>query len=76
MALLKYFKITLPTAKETGISEKATKEANATVSRLTSPQREYLKRKAYYTAFSDEERAAIGQCAAKNSNAAAIFQIA
>ena len=52
------------------------KEANTAISRLTSPQREYLKRKAYYTAFSDEQRAAIGQCAAENSNAAAIFQIA
>ena len=69
MALLKYFKTMLPT-KETGISEKATKEANATVSLLTSTQREYLKWKAYYTAFSDEQRAAIGQYAAENSNAA------
>ena len=76
MTPLRYFKIMLPTAKKTGISEKATEEANTAVSQLTSPQREYLNWKAYYTAFGDEQRAAIGQYAAENSNAAAIFQIA
>ena len=76
MTPLRYFKITLLTAKKTGISKKATEEANTAVSQLTSPQREYLKWKTYYTAFSDEQRDAIGQCAAENSNAAAIFQIA
>ena len=69
MEVLKYFKTMVLTAKETGISEKATYEANAAVSRLTSLQIENLKWKAY-TAFSDEQRAAIGQYAA------AIFQIA
>ena len=64
----------LRTAKETGIGNKDMKEANAAVSRLTSPQRENRKRKAY-AAFSDEQRATIGQYAAENSNAAAIFQI-
>ena len=47
MALLKYFKTTLSTAKEKGIGAKATKEANAAVSQSTSPQRENRKRKAY-----------------------------
>ena len=52
MALLKYFKTTLPTAKETGIGYEGS--ANAAVSRLTSSQREKRKRKAY-TAFSEEQ---------------------
>ena len=74
MVLLKYFKTTLPTAKQTGIGEKAMKEANGAVTRLTSLQRENRKWKAC-TAFSNEQRAATGQCAAENSSAAAIFQI-
>ena len=75
MALLKYFMTTLPTAKETEIGEKATKEVKVAVLQLTGPQRENGKWKAYM-AFSDEQRAATGQYAAENSNAAAIFQIA
>ena len=63
MALLKYFKITLPTTKETGISEKAMKEGNAALSRLTNPQKQlFLKRKTYYTAFSDEKRSRAASC--------------
>ena len=40
----KYFKTMLQTAKETGIGNKDTKEANAAVSRLTSPQRDLSNR--------------------------------
>ena len=57
---MKYFKTTITTAKETN-----SKEANAAVSRLTNPQRENRKRKAY-TAFSDKQRDAIDQYAAEN----------
>ena len=63
MALLKYLKITLSTAKETGISKKAMKEANAAVSQLTSPQRQlFLKLRIYYTAFRDERRSRAASC--------------
>ena len=72
MALLKYFKSSLPTAKDTGMSEIATREANAAVSRvMTLPQQTSRKRKAY-SIFSDEQRATIGKYAAENGNAVAV----
>ena len=72
MALLKYFKSSLPTAKDTGMSEIATREANAAVSRvMTPPQQTSRKRKAY-SIFSDEQRATIGKYAAENGNAVAV----
>ena len=78
MALLKYFKSSssLPSAKDTGIGEMATKEANVAVSlvlakkqsqqlssslRLVHPK---VKRK--YTSFSAEQRASIGRYAAEH----------
>ena len=84
MALLKFFSkssSSLPSAKDTGIGEAATKEANAAVSRVLSekqPQqsssvpadRPKVKRK--YTSFSAEQRASIGRYAAEHSNSAAV----
>ena len=76
MALLKYFKISssLPSAKDTGIGEMATKEANAAVSRMlaekqpqqstSSPAPDRPKVKQKYTSFSAEQRASIGRYAA------------
>ena len=37
MALFKYFKISLPTAKDTGMSETVTRETNAAVSQILTP---------------------------------------
>ena len=58
------------------MSEAATREVNAAVSRVLTPtqpssQQRSRKRKAY-SVFSDEQRATIGQYAAENSNAAAV----
>ena len=71
MALLKYFKSSLPTAKDAGISEVVTRETNAAVSRVLTERPQQRKRKAY-TAFTDGQRAAIGRYAAEHSNTAAV----
>ena len=71
MALLKYFSRSLPTAKDTGIGEVATREANRAVTEeircseaaQTKPP---WKRKAY-SVFSSEQRAAIGKYALKTA---------
>ena len=84
MALLKFFSkrsSSLPSVKDKGIGEAATKEANAAVSQVLSekqPQqsssvpvdRPKVKRK--YTSFSAEQRASIGRYAAEHINSAAV----
>ena len=84
MALLKFFSkssSSLPSTKDTGIGEAATKEANAAASRVlpekqpqqsssVSGDRPKVKRK--YTSFSTEQRASIGRYAAEHSNSAAV----
>ena len=72
MALLKYFKSSLPTAKETGMSEIATREANAAVSRVMTPTQQTSRKRKAYSVFSDEQRATIGKYATENGNAAAV----
>lgn len=68
MALLRYFKnsSSLPSAKDTGIGETATKEANAAVSRELAKQQQSRSQaadrlqdtgKRKYTSFSTEQRA-------------------
>ena len=77
MALLKYFKTSLPTPKETGIGEVATRAANSAVSKVLAKQLqpgvlgEKRKRKDYGV-FTDEQRAAIGRYASEHGNNAAV----
>ena len=63
----------LPTPQQTGIGERAITEVNAAVAEVIgdSGHSNGRKRKRY-TAFSDEDRAAIGRHAAENSNASAL----
>ena len=86
MALLRFLRkgsSSLPSAKDTGIGEAATKEANAAVSRVLpvtekQPQpsssvpadRQKVKRE--NTSFSAEQRASIGRYAAEHGNSAAV----
>ena len=74
MSILSYFKASpLPTPKETGIGASATKAANQAVSRVLSPVNEPVKKKQkVYTAFTDQQWAAIGKYAAECGNAAAL----
>ena len=67
--LRKYFKPVLPSKESTGISEAATKEANAAVKEVLEEKRQPKKRK--YQQFTPEQRANIGKYAADNSNASA-----
>ena len=68
--LRKYFKPVLPSKESTGISEAATKEANAAVKEVLEEKRQPKKRK--YQQFTPEQRAKIGKYAAENSNASAV----
>ena len=66
----------LPTAKDTGIGEAATREANKAVrEELRRPEanqtKQMCKRKPY-SVFSGEQRAQIGKYAAENGNTAAV----
>ena len=74
MSILSYFKASpLPTPKETGIGVSATKAANQVVSCVLSPVNEPIKKKRkVYTAFTDQQQAAIGKYAAECGNAAAL----
>ena len=74
MSILSYFKASpLPTPKETGIGASATKAANQAVSRVLSPVNEPVKKKRkVYSAFTDQQRAAIGKYAAECGNAVAL----
>lgn len=69
MSLLKFFKPTntLPTAKDTGLSEHVIREANQAVSEAPP-----VKKMKYTTTFSPDDRAEIGKYAAENGNAAAV----
>ena len=75
MSLFKYFKSpdSLPTAKDTGMSEAVMREVNEAISRvLTSTEPSTSRKRKVYSVFSDEQRATIGQYAAENGNAAAV----
>ena len=61
----------MPTPQQTGIGEQATAESNAIVARVFADLGFTRKRKCY-TAFSNEDLAAIGRHAAENSNANAL----
>ena len=78
MSILSYFKASpLPTPKETGIGVSATKAANRwqAISRVLSPVNESVKKKQkVYTAFTDQQRTAIGKYAAECGNAAALHK--
>ena len=55
-----------PTAKDMGLSETVTKEANAAVTRLlTLMEQSTSQKQKAYSVFSDEQRATISQYAAK-----------
>ena len=75
MTLHRYFKRTLPTPEDTGLSERATKEANQTVSSVLGQQESTestASRKRSYLVFSNEQRATIGWYAATTGNTAAL----
>ena len=65
MSILNYFR-SLPKEKDTGIGSFATKEANRAVKRVLSDVNEPTRKKReVYTAFNDQQRAAIGKYAAE-----------
>ena len=68
MSLFKYFgkKDAIPTPEQAGLSEKATKAANAAVMEVKS------RKSKCYINFTDEDRAKIGQYAAENANNSAL----
>ena len=80
VALLKFFSessSSLPSAKDPGIGEAATKEANAAVSRVQTEKQQqqsssvpadHLKIKRKYALFSAEQKASIRRYAAKHGN--------
>ena len=77
MALLRYLKpkSSHPAAKDTGLDETTTKEANAAVQRVLTEQPQPTggtRTRKLYTYFSDEQRAAIGRYTTEHSNAAAV----
>ena len=72
MTLHRYFKKALPTPEETGLTEKATREANQAVAAVLQGSTNTTSRKRSYLVFSDEQRATIGQYAAVNGNAAVV----
>ena len=76
MALLRYLKpkSSLPTAKDTGLGKKTTKEANAAIRQVVTEQPQPTggtRTRKVYTSFSDEQRAAIGHYVIEHSNAPA-----
>ena len=78
MSLLRYRqpRSSLPTPQQTGIGGRATTEASADVAKVIggSGHSNGRKRKRY-TAFSDEDRAAIGRHAAENSNVSTLRKL-
>ena len=75
MSLLRYMRprSSLPAPQQTGIGERATTEANTAVAKVIGNSGHSIGRKRKrYTAFSDEDRAAIGRHAAENSNVSAL----
>ena len=69
----------LPTAKDTGIGEAATREANKAVTeelrRPEANQMKQMRKRRAYSVFSGEQHAQIGKYAAENGNAAAVKKI-
>ena len=77
MTLLRFLKPKsfLLTAKDIGLGETSTKEANAAVQRVLTEQPQptgSTHMRKLYTVFSDEQRAAVGRYTAEHSNAAAV----
>ena len=67
---MSHLKSSLPTAKDTEMSVTVTREANAAVPRVLTPTKQSTSHKQkVYSAFSDEQRATIGQY---TGNAAAV----
>ena len=68
MTLHHYFKKALPTPEETGLTEKATREANQAVAAVLqeSTNTTSTSRKRSYLVFSDQQRATISQYVAVN----------
>ena len=76
MSILKFFRPAnlLPTAKDTGLSEHLTQEANKAVESAMQKENEApppKKKRKYTTTFSPKDRAVIGKHAAECGNAAA-----
>ena len=76
MSFLRYFKpyCALPTSRDAGLADSATKKANESVQRELDRQKgekSLPKKRMAYTAFSAETRADIGKYAAEKGNAAA-----
>ena len=76
MSLLRYFKSAnrLPTADEAGLPTTVTAEVNKAVEKALhgASKVEKSKKRKYTTAFTPEDRAAIGRYAAENGNAKAV----
>ena len=76
MSLLRYFKPAnrLPTADEAGLPTTVTAEVNKAVEKALhgASKVEKSKKRKYTTAFTPEDRAAIGRYAAENGNAKAV----
>ena len=71
MNILKYFQhqSPLPTPEQTGIGERATKEANAAVGKeLADCAMGTSRKRKKYTNFTDKDRAMIGKHTAENGN--------
>lgn len=68
MSLLRYFKHSVPTVKQIGIGEEATKSANVAVLELQDRSRGRKR----YMDFSEEERVQIGRYAAENGDISAL----
>ena len=73
MSLLNYFQPSkgLPTTEQTGLPARVLREANEAVKEALNATNVPKKRK-YTTAFTAEDRAAIGRYASENGNAAAV----
>ena len=73
MSLLNYFQPSkeLPTMEQTGLPARVLREANEVVKEALSATN-VPKKKKYTTAFTAEDRAAIGRYASENGNAAAV----
>ena len=69
MTLHRYFKQTLPTAEQTGLTKQATREANQAVAAALQ-ECSTTSRKRSYLVFSEEQRATIGRYATTHGNAA------
>ena len=76
MSILHFFqrKLPLPTPQQTGIGERATKEANAAIQKEISADSAghgTSRKRKKYTSFTDNDRVMIGKYAAENGNISA-----